>query len=125
MLKKLIEKLKKKNDFKFLPIEQIGNWQLEMNRPFGFIVRCLGIPQQEYHFHFQSTGWVTGIVRHKKHTTQKAFNANADIVGVPTLVDKENCVKYARFIELQKKGKTLTHEEAKELLSLTGILKEN
>lgn len=115
---------KKKNNFKFEKIEQVGNWQLEMNRPFGFIIRSMTVPMHEYHFHFQSTGWVTGVVRHKKHDTQKAFNANADVVGSPVLVDKESCAKYARFAELQKKGKTLTAEEAKELLILTGVIKE-
>ena len=124
MLKKIMGMFKKKPTYQFNPIEQIGTWQLEMNRPFGFIVRSMTVPMHEYHFHFQSTGWVSGVVRHKKHDTQKAFNANADQVGTPVLVDKESCKKYARFAELQKKGKTLTHDEAKELLALTGVIKE-
>lgn len=124
MLKKLMSVFQKKNDFKFMPVEQVGSWQLEMNRPFGFIVRSMTTPMHEYHFHFQSTGWVTGVVRNKKHDTQKAFNANADVVGAPVLVDKESCKRYARFSELQKKGKTLTKEESLELLSLTGVIKE-
>ena len=116
--------LRKKKEFKFAPIEQVGAWQLEMNRPYGFIVRSMTVPMHEYHFHFQSTGWVTGVVRHKKCDSQKAFNANADIVGAPVLVDKESCKRYERFQELQKKGKTLTLEEAQELLVLTGVIKE-
>lgn len=128
MLKKLLEKMKNKlknpaPKFQFLPIEQVGNWQLEMNRPFGFIVRCFGQPIHEYHFHFQSNGWVTGVTKHKKSTQQKAFNSNGEPVGQPILVDKDSCIKYARFIELQKKGNAMTHDETKELLTLTGILK--
>lgn len=115
--------VKEKQGFKFNPIEQVGNWRLEMNRPWGFIIRNMVPPTQEFHFMFQSSGWFTSRCYRNKNNKAgdiRVLNAFGTVGGNPFLVDQESCKVYGRVAELQQK-KDLTPEEMTELLKLSGL----
>jgi hypothetical protein len=117
--------LKKRKPFQFFPIEQVGNWQLEMNRPFGFIVRNLCEPKTEFHFYFESNGYITSrSFRNPKEPEVKALTWMGECgANYPILVDRETCEIWQRMNDLRAKGKNLSESEAKELLVLSGQIK--
>jgi hypothetical protein len=101
--------------------ERIGNWEIEFNRPFGFVVRNNQDCHPEYHFFLTSNGWVTTKQwrsKFNKDMVSKCINAQGQEVGQCVYVDKLSAKKYSRFIELKKKGKKITPEETQELLAL-------
>lgn len=102
----------------------LGTWEVTANQPFGFVVKNIspsGV-KVEYHFLHDSIGWMTAVVKRKKETYTAVLNETGKIGGQAILVDKESSEKFARFIQLQKKGKSLTEQEMKELLTLMGVM---
>lgn len=100
----------------------LGNWEVEVNEPYGFIVKSTVDIHCQYHFLHDSNGWMTSLVKRKKEKQLNVLNAFGKLGGQAILVDKESAAKYARFIELQKKGEKLTEEEMKELLQIMGVM---
>ena len=105
------------------PIE-FGQWKIEFNPPFGFVVRNTKTPEQ-YHFLAVSDGWVTS--RHGEPGKQAAlaYSTRSLLSGQfypnnTCFVDKESTKKQTRIMELQAK-KHLTQDETTELLDLTGV----
>ncbi len=118
MFKKKETVVKNLNDQTF----EVGNWLVQFNAPYGLVVRNTQDVKAEYHFLHDSVGWFTSLVTRKKLKSTAVHNETGRIQGQPMLVDKESAVKYARFIELQKKGNSLSEDEMKELLTLMGVM---
>lgn len=110
----------------FDPIE-LGNWKLEFNYPFGFVVKNIKTPE-EYHFLASSDGWVTSKHTSEANTASLAYSTRSLLNGQfypnnTCFVDKESTNKQRRIIELQEK-ETLTDEEKEELLEISGLRKK-
>lgn len=115
--------VKQQSEISFPVIPIIGAWTVEYNRPWGFVIRNVDPAANgtEYHFHFQSNGWITSKL-------------NGEIVAVlgpcgpigqtPIPVDRESTKKYERIQELQtKEPESLSPAEMRELLELSGLIK--
>lgn len=118
LFKKKETSVKNLNDQKF----EIVNWVIEFNAPYGFVVKNTQDVKPEYHFFGESNGWISSLVMRKKEKQTGVLNFAGKLGGQVILVDKENATKYSRFIELQKKGKSLNESEMKELLVLMGVM---
>lgn len=106
-----------------LPVPLIGNWTIEKNPPYGFVIRNVD-PRSlgtEYHFTHDSCGWVTSVI---KGAPSGIFCAQGVLSNRPVLVDRESTRKQRRIAYLKSLGKKLTPDEAKELLVLTGLIAE-
>lgn len=101
----------------------IGNWTIEENRPYGFVIRNSdeGSCGSEYHFFYASNGWVSAK---QKNVDARVLNVFGQLDLTPVLCDKESTKKYDRIQELKNKGFKLTEEESKELLELCGMIKK-
>lgn len=101
-----------------------GNWTLQMNPPFGFVVRNK-LARESYHFYAESNGWITGewaIGRPDELATCTAFNSMGSKLSTPVLVDKKSLEKAARIKSLREKD-FLSDSEKEELLILSGLRK--
>lgn len=100
------------------------NWKIEINAPFGFVVRNL-TAKESYHFCARSNGWITGewqINRSEEEAICTAFNSRGFILMSPVLVDSKATEKYVRIEELKLKP-VLMESEKEELLKLSGLRK--
>lgn len=108
------------------PIE-FGNWEINFNYPFGFVVRNLK-EKEEYHFHSKSDGWVTSRHTNKKSEAIRAYNTRSLLSNTffpqTVLVDNKTTKTATRIMALQSK-KSLDVSEKDELLRLTGLRKAN
>lgn len=103
---------------------KFGNWSIEFNKHFGFVVRNTKV-NQEYHFHAQSDGWLTGVYKvNPKKPGMIAMNAVGQCIGQPVLVDKEATDKAERIVALQEiaRSRKLTSAEQSELLEISGLI---
>jgi hypothetical protein len=101
----------------------LGSWTIEKNFPYGFVIRNSD-PMSgavEYHFWFDSNGWFTAKCNGK---VSGVFNAYGQRNTTPHLCDKESTKKQERIQDLREKGLSITPEEARELLLLSGLIKE-
>ena len=100
----------------------LGNWRIIPNKTYGFVVRNT-IGKEEYHFHADSNGWITGKNTNDIVNPQaSSFNSNGTKVGCPVFVDEESTRNQEEILELRNKPE-LTFEEQKQLLELTGVRK--
>lgn len=103
---------------------RFGYWELEVNQPFGFVLRntegaC------EYHFSALSNGWFTGRDLSRSGMERlRCMNVRGEVVGSPILFDEKTLSKKRRVEVLLKKlkEKEITEEEKDELLSLQNNL---
>ena len=96
----------------------IGEWELEINAPYGFVARNR-TGKTDFHFFHAAEGWITSVYDGKQ---LRVLCASGLGMGQPHLVDKENIKLMERTTELRQKGEDITLEEAKELLSLCGLI---
>lgn len=100
----------------------LGSWTIEKNHPYGFVIRNADPEalETEYHFWFESNGWITA----KNKTSLTVFNTHGVRPGfAPHLCDRESLKRMRRIEELRLKGRNISNEEARELLTLIGIIK--
>jgi len=99
----------------------IGNWEIEINDPVGFVVRNL-IEKEEYHFFRASNGWATGVFNADPlKPVISTFNSRgARGMFAPVLCDIESTKAARRRMQLVAKFKdgTIASEEKEELLKL-------
>lgn len=100
----------------------IGNWSIEKNFPYGFVIHNADPNSNgtEYHFYFQSNGWFTA---RNKTQAPRVFGVAGEMGMNPVLCDRESTKKLERISYLRSKGQDLSEAEAKELLELSGLIK--
>lgn len=98
----------------------IGNWIFEKNFPYGFVIRNTK-GKGEYHFWHDSNDWISVAYDGKP---KFCVNGNGQGPARQMLCDKRSTQKMERIHDLKTKGNDLTHDEAKELLALCGLIKE-
>jgi hypothetical protein len=98
----------------------IGNWTIEKNFPYGFVIRNVK-GKAEYHFFHDSNDWIT-----VGYDQKPTFTINGRGKGPARTVfcDRASTQKMERIDYLRNKGKDLTETEARELLTLAGLVKE-
>ena len=100
----------------------LGPWEIEPNFPYGFVVRNTdpNSTETEYHFYYESNGWVTTKIRGE---ITGVFGPPGKLGLTPYLCDQKSTKNQFRIQVLKEKGQELTEAESKELLTLCGLLK--
>lgn len=103
------------------PISLIGDWEMEHNFPYGFIIRNRNQASTgtEYHFWYDSNGWITAKIRDEVSVLTPSGRQGF----MPQLCDRQSTKKLERIAELRRKGAHISDEEARELLNLCGLIK--
>lgn len=107
-------------------IDRFGSWEIEWNKPYGFVVRNLVHKGHEYHFYKDSNSWITcRDITDPKNPIVVPYGFKGFVGAIPVLCDSESIKKDLRLQELQEKAKSksgLTSKEKDELLKLSGLI---
>lgn len=100
----------------------IGNWAIEKNFPYGFVIHNADPNSNgtEYHFWHNSNGWFTAKGKNKE---AQVFGLRGEMNLTPVLCDRQSTARLERISYLRSKGQELSESEAKELLALSGLIK--
>jgi len=110
------------SDKRYPDSTRIGKWIIEVNDPFGFVVRHSQSPEEFHFFKDANNGWLTSVSRIiLGKPTFNTFNARGDKgCMAPILCDKVSNERAYKIAALKEKlnEDTITSEEKDELLNL-------